>query len=79
MIVNIISPESIENYQEIVWIEVTTTTGNFIILPSHAPIIVTLIPDKPIILMQKNEKSEIINLQRPAILEFLDDQAHVFI
>lgn len=79
MIVEIISSESIENYQEIVWIEITTTIGNFIILPGHAPIIVTLVADKPIILMQKNEKSDIINLQRPALLEFIDDQAHVII
>jgi len=79
MIVNIVTAENSKHYSELIWIEITTTAGNFIILPGHAPIIAMLIADKPIILQQKDEKVEIIQLQRPAILEFINDQATIII
>lgn len=30
------------------WIDVTSTTGNYVVLPGHAPCIVQLIPNIPI-------------------------------
>ena len=79
MIVQIITPQNSKTYVDVAWLEVTSVTGNFIILPGHAPIIATLIPDKPLILMLENEKTELIHLQQPAILELTHDAVTVII
>lgn len=43
---------------DIEWIELNTPAGNFIIQPEHAPTVVTLTPQQPVIYMTTSGKEE---------------------
>ncbi len=45
----IISPEKTITHS-ILWIELNTRVGNFIVQPGHTPMIVTLAPNKEIVM-----------------------------
>ncbi|MFC1845500.1 F0F1 ATP synthase subunit epsilon [Candidatus Dependentiae bacterium] len=57
MELKIVSPEGSKTH-EIIWLELNTSAGNFVIQPEHAPMIVTLAPDKDVIFCLKNGKQE---------------------
>ena len=57
MELKIISPESTQTYT-IIWLELNTRSGNFIIQRGHAPMVVSLAPDKEIIFCLSNGKQE---------------------
>ena len=59
MELKIVAPEGTKIY-EIIWLELNTKAGNFVIQPEHAPMIVSLTPDKDVIYCLKNGKQEII-------------------
>lgn len=48
MILTIISPTQ-EKTETITWLEINTPQGNFVIQPGHAPMLITLAPDKKFI------------------------------
>lgn len=49
---------------EVAWIELNTPTGNLMILPEHAPTIVSLSPDQPLTYCLKSGKKETIMVHR---------------
>lgn len=49
---------------EAAWVELNTPTGNYIIQPGHAPMILALCPKQPLIYAHKNGKEEIVMAQR---------------
>lgn len=53
----IISPFS-KKTLDIVWIELNTPVGNFVIQPGHAPTILTLAPHKEVTFCLKSGKQE---------------------
>lgn len=57
MELKIVSPEGTQVHK-ITWLELNTSAGNFVIQPEHAPMIVTLAPDKNVIFCLKNGKQE---------------------
>ena len=48
MKLTIISPTKKESH-EIQWVEINTPTGNYVIQPGHAPMILTLSSEQPVI------------------------------
>lgn len=63
MQLQIVSPDKKETY-EVSWVELNTPTGNYIIQPGHAPMILTLSPKQPFIFAHKNGKEEIVMVDR---------------
>ena len=57
MELKIISPEGMQTHT-IIWLELNTSTGNLIVQRGHAPMIVSLAPDKEIIFCLENGKQE---------------------
>ena len=57
MKLTIISPKEVIEHS-IVWLEITTNQGNFVIQAEHAPTLFTLAQDKPISFCLKNGKQE---------------------
>lgn len=57
MKLRIITPESDQEF-EVVWVDIETTAGNFVILKDHAPMIITLEKNKQIGFCLKNGKQE---------------------
>ena len=49
---------------EIIWVELNTSNGNYIIQPGHAPSIFMLSEKKPLIYCLKNGKQEIVMIER---------------
>ncbi len=51
-----------EKHYKIIWIELNTPVGNFIIAKGHAPMILTLLPEKQLTYLLENgkEHSELI-------------------
>jgi len=49
---------------EIAWIELNTPTGNIIILPEHAPTVLSLSPDQQLTYCLKNGKKETLMVHR---------------
>lgn len=49
---------------EIAWVELNTPTGNYIIQPGHAPMILALSPKQPFIFAHRNGKEEIVMAER---------------
>jgi F0F1-type ATP synthase epsilon subunit len=49
---------------EVAWIELNTPTGNIIILPEHAPTVVSLNPDQPLTYCLKSGKRETFMVHR---------------
>jgi len=68
MTLHIISPEATKTFT-ITWLDVHTPEGNLIIQPNHAPIILTLLPHKPIVFRLKTGKQESIIITKSGILE----------
>jgi F0F1-type ATP synthase, epsilon subunit (mitochondrial delta subunit) len=60
MKLKIISPEN-EHEFDVVWVDIETGAGSFVILEGHAPMIVTIEPNKQIGFCLKNGKQEMIN------------------
>ena len=54
---------------QISWIEVNTPVGNFVMQRGHAPMIVSLSPDKDIIICLVNGKHETIPSHHGGLLE----------
>ena len=54
---SVIGPNLKKTY-EILWLEVETSLGNFVIEPGHAPLILILKPDHEIIFCLENETVE---------------------
>lgn len=67
MELKVIRPTKTETYT-IAWLEVCTVQGNYIIQPGHAPMVLLLLPNKPIIFRLKNGKQESIFISK-GILE----------
>lgn len=59
----LVSPEKKETH-EVIWVELNTPTGNYIIQPGHAPMILTLSSKQPFIFTHKNGKEEIVMVDR---------------
>lgn len=62
----IICPTSKKTY-EIMWLEINTPKGNFIIQPGHAPMIISLSKKRPITFSLKNGKRESIIIQEGVV------------
>lgn len=71
----VISPYDQHEYM-IVWLDIQTPQGNFVILPGYAPAIFTLLPNNPYIFCLENgvQKSVLI---RNGILEVQRDKAKI--
>jgi len=57
MELKIISPEGTQKHT-IIWLELNTKAGNFIIQRGHTPMVVSLSPDKEVIFCLANGKQE---------------------
>ncbi|HEV2601478.1 MAG TPA: hypothetical protein VGT41_04215 [Candidatus Babeliales bacterium] len=73
----IITPEEKKMY-DISWLECNSPAGNFVILPDHAPTVLTLTPEEPITFCLTTGKIEsvtpqqgIINITRTSITALL--------
>lgn len=62
----------------VAWIEVNTPSGNLIILPGHAPTIVSLSPEQPLTYCLKNGKKETILVHR-GMAEVSRDRATIVV
>ena len=58
----IIRPLSKQEFS-VVWLELNTPEGNFVIQPKHAPMVLTLSPNKDVIFCLKNGKQQSITVQ----------------
>lgn len=77
MLLSIISPLDKKSYK-ILWLELNTPLGNFVIQPEHAPTILTLAPNRPVIFCLHNGKEESINITQ-GIVEISRSTATIFI
>jgi len=57
MELKVIAPEGTKTY-EILWVELNTKAGNFVVQKGHTPTIVSLAPDKEVIFCLKDGKQE---------------------
>lgn len=80
MKLNIISPFS-KKILDIAWIELNTPVGNFVIQQGHAPVILTLSPNKEVVLCLKSGKQEsfvakqgIVDITRTAATILLSEE-----
>lgn len=78
MNLTLISPDSVREFQ-IEWLDLTTTTGNRIVLDGHAPLVEQLIPKKPITMKLPGGalktiilENGIVSITREAILIVLE-------
>lgn len=62
----------------IVWLEVNTPLGNFVVQEGHAPKIVLLADNKPITFLLKNGKQETTTIKN-GILEVTRDAATILL
>ncbi|MDP3889375.1 MAG: hypothetical protein Q8Q25_02420 [bacterium] len=77
MQLNIISPEKKQNFT-IVWLEVQTTRGSFVIQEGHAPLILLLKSNESIVFRLKTGKQESVMVEY-GIIEIDRKQATVII
>jgi F0F1-type ATP synthase epsilon subunit len=63
----IVTPESSMEH-EVVWIEINTPEGNFVIQAGHIETTFALSPHQPFLYCFKTGKKEIIKLEKPGIL-----------
>ena len=63
----ILSPESRQEHQ-VVWIEINTPDGNFVIQPKHIPTTLLLSPGKNFIYCFKTGKHETIRPEKGGVL-----------
>ena len=76
MRLTLISPTKKETF-EIAWAECNTPTGNFIIQPGHAPLILTLSKQKPFTYCLRNGNQEIVMVKEGAIVEITRESVMV--
>lgn len=62
----------------IVWLEVNTPLGNFVVQEGHAPKVVLLADNKPIHFLLKNGKQETVTI-KSGILEITRDAATILL
>lgn len=81
MKLSLITPLSAKTMQ-VAWFELNTPVGNFVILPGHAPMIVTLSPNKTLTYCLSSGKQEsctvhrgIAEIDRHATIIILDEAA----
>jgi F0F1-type ATP synthase epsilon subunit len=81
MELSIVSPEAKHTFS-IVWLEAQTSHGSFVIQPGHAPVILILTENEPVIFMLKNGKREsmpigrgIMEIRRTTILIIMHEMA----
>lgn len=60
MQLTIISPKEKKTYR-VLWVEINTPSGNFVIQAGHAPTIVMISPGQPLLFCLENGKQETIN------------------
>ncbi len=77
MQLSIITPEKKDNF-DVAWVEFNTPSGNYVIQPGHAPTILALSQDQPLIFGLKNGKQEVIMVKR-AIAEITRTQVIVLL
>lgn len=77
MNIRVIGPTT-HTTMEVAWLEVETNDGNFVIQPDHAPMILALLPEKPVTICLSNGKIEtfpnlagILEIQRTSALLLL--------
>ena len=63
MELNVIRPYATDQF-DIVWLELNTPTGNYVVQPGHAPIILILTPDQPAVFRLKSGKQESVNVRQ---------------
>jgi F0F1-type ATP synthase epsilon subunit len=61
MKLEIVSSDAHNSYQ-VAWLELNTPVGNFIIQQGHAPMILSLTPNKPVTFRLKSGKQQTINV-----------------
>lgn len=57
MELRIVGPEGTQTH-EIIWLELNTSTGNFIVQHGHTPMIISLAADQEVVFCLKNGKQE---------------------
>jgi F0F1-type ATP synthase epsilon subunit len=67
MQLHVITPSKNNTY-DIVWLEINTDVGNFVIAPGHAPALFTLAPGKPLIICLATGEQQTVFVQH-AIVE----------
>lgn len=79
MNLTIIKPDQIVEH-EIIWLEVVTDQGSFVIQTEHAPMVLVLAPGKPFTFCLENGTQEsmlvtcgVVEVSRIAILALLSD------
>lgn len=77
MLLQLVSPLRTQDY-EIVWIELNTDAGNFVIQSGHAPMLLVLAPHSEIIFRLKNGKDEAIIVPQ-GIAEITRERATIII
>ena len=78
MIFKIYSPHEFQEH-EVVWIEINTPEGNFIIQKEHVPTIFLLSPEKELIFRYRTGKQEIRILKEGGILEVTRSSATLIV
>ncbi len=78
MVLKIYSLTDFQEY-EIVWIEINTPEGSFIIQKQHVPTLFLLVEDKEFICRYRTGKQETRILKNGGILRVTRDQACLFI
>lgn len=66
MNLSIISPEQKNNYK-VAWIEVQTEVGSFVLQPGHAPMVLVLASNKPLLFRLESGKEKSINIANGVI------------
>lgn len=64
---------------EVVWIEISTPEGSFVIQKNHAPSLFLLIEEKEFIYRYRTGKQDIRVLKNGGLLHVTRDQAELFI
>ena len=77
MELRVISPQTTQAFS-IVWLEVYTPVGNFVIQPGHAPMVLALSPDQSITFRLTTGKQETMTV-RQGVIEVARDAVTVLI
>ncbi len=74
MIFKICTPYELQEY-EVVWVEINTPDGNFVIQKEHVPTLFIVSPEKEIIFKLRTGKQEVRILKDGGILEVTRTEA----
>lgn len=66
MKLHIVSAQQLDTYV-VSWISIETDIGNFVVQPGHAPMVLTLAPQKPLLFQLAGGKQEYILISRGVI------------